>query len=364
MLVALALDPLCHVLLLRKGYPRDVATRGSELRLTTLSHGAGCACKIGAAQLLPLIESLPASTNPDLLVGAFTCDDAAVYRLSPELAIVQTADFFTPIVDNPLDFGRIAATNALSDVYAMGARPILALNLVAYSIPKLGPEALGEILRGGAEVADAAGVALGGGHSIDDREPKYGMAVTGVVHPEEVMTNAGGRPGDELFLTKPVGGGLVTTAAKRGLAENSLIERTTTVMCELNADAAISARAAGATALTDITGFGLLGHLHELCESSGTSAQIMAESVPVIDGVLELAVDDRCVAGGTRRNAEYAETFVQWGAGVSSERRVLLNDAMTSGGLLVAVPNDRMGVAVGTRIGHLSAGQPGTVAVE
>lgn len=334
---------------------------GSSLRLTALSHGAGCACKIGARELSSILETIPVAADSDLLVGADTRDDAAVYRLSPELAIVQTADFFTPIVDDPFDFGRIAATNALSDVYAMGARPILAINLVAYSIPELGPEALRKILLGGAEVTERAGVALGGGHSIDDPEPKYGMAVTGVVHPDEVITNAGGQAGDELFLTKPVGGGLVTTAAKRDLADGGLLERATAVMCELNAEAAVAARSAGATAMTDVTGFGLLGHLHELCAASDTVAEIEALAVPAIDGVLELARDDRCIAGGTRRNVEHADTFVEWDSDLGAERRVLLSDAMTSGGLLLAVPAEHAAQAPGTRIGRLTHGPAGRI---
>ncbi len=340
-----------------------MAATDSPPRLTALSHGAGCACKIGARELAPLLAALPAVTDPDLLVGALTRDDAAVYRLTSELAIVQTADFFTPIVDDPCDFGRIAATNALSDVYAMGARPVLAINLVAYSIPDLGAEMLGEILRGGAEVAQAAGVALGGGHSIDDPEPKYGMAVTGVVDPREMMTNAGGRAGDELFLTKPVGGGVATTAAKRELAPEGMVESATAVMCELNAEAASDAREAGATAVTDVTGFGLLGHLHELCEASRTSAEIDGAAVPVIDGTLELARQERCIAGGTRRNAEHADTFVEWDADLSPERRVLLADAMTSGGLLVAVPTDRAVSAPGTPIGRLTDDPRGRIVV-
>src|SRR3954454_165559 len=192
--------------------------------LTSLSHGAGCGCKLSAADLRPIVASLPRPTDPRVLVAADTADDAGVIALTPELAIVQTADFFTPIVDDPYTFGRIAATNALSDVYAMGARPVSALNLVAYPLETLGPEVLREILRGGADAAAAAGAAVIGGHSIDDPEPKYGMAVTGVVAPGEVLTNAGGRAGDALVLTKPLGAGAVATAIKRGLADEPLVE--------------------------------------------------------------------------------------------------------------------------------------------
>jgi selenide,water dikinase len=339
-----------------------MATGTPNRALTALSHGAGCACKISAAELAPLLDGLPAFEDDRLLVGAATRDDAAVYRLSDELALVQTVDFFTPIVDDPYDFGRIAATNALSDVYAMGARPVLAINLVAFSIRELGGELLAEILRGGAEAVAEAGIAIAGGHSIDDPEPKYGLAVSGVVHPEDVLTNAGGRPGDELFLTKPLGGGLVTTAAKRGLADAKTVTAATEVMCELNAGAAAEARSAGARAMTDVTGFGLLGHLHELCEASGVAAEVDARAVPAIRGALELAGDDACIAGGSRRNAEHAGSFTTWEIEEGSPARVMLTDAMTSGGLLVAAPRGAPGRGA-ARIGHLVEGPPGRITV-
>jgi selenide, water dikinase len=330
-------------------------------RLTELSHGAGCACKIGAADLRRLRAGLPTFADPALLVGLDPADDAAVYKLSDELALVQTLDFFTPIVDDPRDFGRIAAANALSDVYAMGARPVLALNIVAFSLERLGSEVLGEILAGGAEVAAAAGVAIGGGHSIDDPEPKYGMSVSGVVHPDQLLTVAGARPGDELYLTKPVGGGLITTAAKRGLAEPAWIEAAVEAMTTLNDRAAEAARAASAHALTDVTGFGLLGHLHEICEASGLSAELDAAAVPALPGALELAASGKAEAGGSRRNAADSERFADWDAEVPPERRALLTDAMTSGGLLAAVPP---GAAMtGTRIGRFVPGEPGRIAV-
>jgi selenide, water dikinase len=332
-------------------------------RLTELSHGAGCACKIGPAELRPILASLPAPTSPELLVGAATADDAAVYRLRPDLALVQSVDFFTPIVDDPYDFGRIAAANALSDLYAMGAKPALALNLVAFSLERLPGEVLAEILRGGADVATAAGAAIAGGHSIDDPEPKYGMAVTGTVHPDRVLTNAGARPGDRLFLTKPVGGGLITTAAKRGIAGADVVDRAIAVMAELNAEAARAALAAGATAATDVTGFGLLGHLHELCMASGVAAEIEAEAVPAIEGALELAAGGEAVAGGSRRNAEDAAGFTSFDASVAPERRLLLADAMTSGGLLVAVPEGRAREAPGVEIGRVNEGAAGTISV-
>jgi selenide,water dikinase len=325
-------------------------------RLTELSHGAGCACKIGATELREIRAGLPTFADPSLLVGLDPADDAAVYKLSEELALVQTLDFFTPIVDDPRDFGRVAAANALSDIYAMGARPVLALNIVAFSLERLGGEILAEILAGGAEVAAAAGVAIGGGHSIDDPEPKYGMTVSGVVHPDELLTAAGARAGDDLYLTKPVGGGLVTTAAKRGLAEPAWVEAAVAAMTTLNAEAAAASRAAGAHALTDVTGFGLLGHLHEICEASGVGAEIDAAAVPALPGALELAASGKAEAGGSRRNAEDAERFTTWSGEVTPERRALLTDAMTSGGLLAVVPP---GASMdGTKVGTLVEGEP------
>jgi selenide, water dikinase len=340
-----------------------VATSTDRVRLTALSHGAGCACKISAADLRQALAGLPASSDPNLIVSADTADDAAVYRLAPDLALVQSADFFTPIVDDPYDFGRIAAANAMSDVYAMGAQPALALNLVAFSLADHGADTLREILRGGSDVAERAGVAIGGGHSIDDPEPKYGLAVTGTAHPDEVITNAGGRPGDQLFLTKPIGGGLITTAAKRRLADDELIARVVAMMTELNDEGSRAAVRAGAHAMTDVTGFGLLGHLHELCAASGIAAQVNAEAVPVIEGADALARDEHCVAGGSRRNAADAASFTDWSPAVPRERRVLLTDAMTSGGLLVAVPPEGGSVAPGTRIGSLVDGPAGHIDV-
>jgi selenide,water dikinase len=313
--------------------------------LTSLSHGAGCGCKIGAADLRPILAGLPPVTDPRVLVGSATSDDAAVVRLTDDLAIVQTVDFFTPIVDDPYAFGRIAATNALSDVYAMGAMPVSALNLVAFPLEALGAEVLAEILRGGGDAAAAAGCSVVGGHSIDDPEPKYGMAVTGIVHPDEVLTNAGGRPGDALVLTKPLGAGTIATAIKRGLASPELIERGIAVMTTLNDVAARDARDAGAHALTDVTGFGLLGHLHELALASGCSAEVDSSAVPAIEGVLELLSEEGAIAGGTRRNRAHAETFTSFAG--SEAQRWLMCDAMTSGGLLAAVPGSMPGWVVG-----------------
>jgi selenide, water dikinase len=332
--------------------------------LTSLSHGAGCGCKLPAEAVHPLVAGLPRPDRPDVLVGYSTSDDAGVVKLRDDLAIVQTVDFFTPIVDDPYDFGRIAATNALSDVYAMGGEPVCALNLVAFPLEKLGAEVLREILRGGNDAATAAGCAIVGGHSIDDAEPKYGLAVTGTVHPDEVLTNAGGRAGDALVLTKPLGAGAISTAAKRGIAKPDLIARGVEVMTTLNRDGAAAARAAGVHALTDVTGFGLLGHLRDLALASGVAAEVESRAVPAIDGVTRLlAVGERAVAGGTKRNRVYAETFTTWAPGVQAPQRWLLSDAMTSGGLLAAVPADRAGEVPGAVIGRLVEGEPGTITV-
>ncbi len=329
--------------------------------LTSLSHGAGCGCKLPAAAIGPLLAGVPVYSDPNVLVGFENADDAGVYRVRDDLAIVQTVDFFTPIVDDPFDFGRIAATNALSDIYAMGGTPISALNLVAFSIADLGPSILTDILRGAAAVASDARVAIVGGHSIEDAEPKFGMAVMGVVHPDELLTNAGGRAGDELVLTKPLGAGAVSTAVKRGVSDVPLAEAIE-VMTTLNADASAAARAAGAHALTDVTGFGLLGHLHELVLASGVAASVDAAAVPAIAGVLELLDAGDAIAGGTRRNREHASEFASFGDGVSEARRWLVCDAMTSGGLLAAVPPGSS--MPGWTIGRLVDGQPGEIRVD
>jgi selenide, water dikinase len=334
----------------------------SAIRLTSLSHGAGCACKLPAAQLHALLGDLPRPTNGAVLVGTETADDAAVYRLSDGLAIVSTADFFTPIVDDPYDFGRVAAANAFSDVYAMGGTPLLALNLVAWSLEELGGEVLRDVLRGGAEVAAAAGVSVVGGHSIDDREPKYGLAVTGTVHPGRIVRNSTARPGDELYLTKPVGGGVASTAIKRGSASEELAHAAVEVMVTLNREAAAAALAAGASAMTDVTGFGLLGHLRELAAASGVAAEVDARAVPAIPGVIELlGSEEPPVASGSRRNRAWVDEVVRWAEGVPEERRWLLCDAMTSGGLLVAATPGSG--APGTRIGRLREGEPGRIDV-
>jgi selenide,water dikinase len=335
----------------------------TAIALTSLSHGAGCGCKLPAAALLPVVRALPPATAPELLVGSATADDAAVWRVSDELALVQTVDFFTPVVDDAYDFGRIAAANALSDVYAMGGRPLTALNLVAWPLERLGTDALADVLRGGLDVVRAAGAEVVGGHSIDDAEPKYGLAVTGAVHPDRVVTNAGGRAGEALVLTKPLGAGAVVTARKRGAAGDDLLARAVEIMAALNADASAAAVAAGASAMTDVTGFGLLGHLHALARESEVAAEVDAGAVPAIAGLAELLADDGAVSGGSRGNREYAAAFASFAAGVEPWRERLVCDATTSGGLLVAIDPARASEVPGAIVGRLVAGTPGAIAV-
>jgi selenide,water dikinase len=331
--------------------------------LTSLAHGAGCGCKLPAAALLPIVRDLPRSTDERLLVASDSADDAAVMKLSDELALVLTIDFFTPIVDDPYDFGRIAAANALSDVYAMGGLPLVAMNVVAFPLERLGGDVLREILRGGADVAIAAGAAIVGGHSIDDPEPKYGLSVTGTVHPAELITNAGARAGDALVLTKPLGVGAVVTARKRGLRDDALLAHAVATMAALNDAASAAARAAEAHAMTDVTGFGLLGHLHSLALASGVAARVDAATVPALDDVLELLEGGGAVSGGSARNREYAETFTSFEASVPEARRRLVCDATTSGGLLVAVAPERAADLPGPVVGEIVGGAPGTIAV-
>jgi selenide, water dikinase len=331
--------------------------------LTSLSHGAGCGCKLPAAELLPIVAGLDVGADSRLLVGSATADDAAVVALGGDLALVLTVDFFTPVVDDPYDFGRIAATNALSDVYAMGGRPLAAMNVVAWPLERLGAEPLREVLRGGADVVAEAGAMVVGGHSIDDPEPKYGLAVTGVVSPGEVLSNAGGMPGDALVLTKPLGVGAIVTARKRGGAGDGDVARAVEVMVALNERAARAARAAGAHAATDVTGFGLLGHLHGLARESGLAAEVDAGAVPAIEGVEGLLAEDGAVSGGSRRNREHAASFTTWDGGVAEWRRRLLTDATTSGGLLVALPAERAAEVPGTVIGRLREGEVGAIVV-
>jgi selenide,water dikinase len=316
-----------------------VTAPSTPVRLTSYAAGGGCACKIPPGELAELVGGLALPVLPDVLVG--TGDDAGVVRVAPDLAVVSTADFFTPLLDDPYDFGRVAAANALSDVYAMGGRPVMAVNLVGWPRERLSRDLLAEVLRGGADTAAAAGVPVVGGHSIDDPEPKYGMAVTGVVHPDRMLRNDAAEPGTPLSLTKPLGVGVLANRHKR---TGEYPTEAVAVMTTLNAAAAQAALAAGARAATDVTGFGLLGHLHEMMQASGTSARLDPAAVPYLAGARE-AAEAGFVSGGTRRNLAWVRPHLR-GTGLPETELLLLADAQTSGGLLVAGSLDLPGAAV------------------
>jgi selenide,water dikinase len=299
------------------------------MRLTSYAHGGGCACKIPPGELEEVVRGLTGQASADLLVGLDDGDDAAVLRIDESTAIVATADFFTPVVDDAYDWGRIAAANALSDVYAMGGRPVLAVNLVGWPRDVLPTELLTEVLRGGLDIAREAGCHVAGGHSIDDPEPKYGMAVTGLVHPDRLLRNDAARPGLPLTLTKPLGIGVLNNRHK---ATGEVFPQAVATMTQLNGEASELALAAGARAATDITGFGLLGHLLKLARASGVAAVIDSAAVPFLDGARE-ALRDGYVSGGTHRNLDWVRPHLA--AEVDEEELLLLADAQTSGGLLV-----------------------------
>jgi selenide,water dikinase len=309
--------------------------------------------------------------DPSVLVGPETCDDAAVYRLTDELALVLTVDYFTPIVDDPYAFGQIAAANSLSDVYAMGARPILMLSIVGFPRDRLPLGILGEVLKGGAEKAREAGVSVAGGHSIDDPEPKIGYVVAGLVHPARVWRNVGARPGDDLVLTKPIGTGIVSTAIKKGAAPAAAVDAAIRAMTALNRAAAEAAARVPVHAVTDVTGFGLLGHLHEMTAGSGVGARIGAGRIPLLPGVLDLAVAGM-VPGGTKRNLKATAGVTRWDPAIPEPLRTVIGDAQTSGGLLVATPDGdallrglaEAGVVGAARIGEVVGADPeGTIEV-
>jgi len=324
------------------------------------------------AELTHVLRHVVPVDDANALVGYSTGDDAAVYRIADDRAIVVTADFFTPIVDDPYDFGRIAAANALSDIYAMGARPLFVLNLVGFPRRLLPEGVLEEILRGGSEVARDAGVPTLGGHSIDDQEPKYGLVAIGEVDPAKMVTNAGARPGDVLVLTKPVGSGIVATAIKGGAASGEVISAAVASMATLNRTAAEAMMRTGVDAATDVTGFGLLGHLHKMLHASGASAEVKAADVPLLPSTRELAEAGH-VPGGTHRNLADLEGIVEFDDGIDEVERILLGDAQTSGGLLIAVPPERVealleeltGRVPGlARVGVVTEGEPGRIRVK
>jgi selenide,water dikinase len=306
------------------------------LRLTSLSHGGGCGCKLGPSDLRAIVSRLPRPMHPDLLVGIETSDDAAVWRVAPDVAVVSTLDFFMPVVDDPFEFGRIAATNAISDVYAMGGTPIHALAIVGFPVGKLPNEVMARILEGGAEACKGAGIAIVGGHSIDDTEPKFGLSVTGVVHPDRIWRNSTAAAGDWLVLTKPLGVGCHASGVKKGVltpdAYVALI-RTTTF---LNRAPAEAAHEVGVTAATDVTGFGLLGHAHEMAAGAGLTAELWIDALPELAAAREL-LGRGVIPGATRRTLEHYGADTRWEEGVTDLDRLLVADPQTSGGLLLAV---------------------------
>ena len=275
-----------------------------------------------------------------MLVGAETSDDAAVYRLNDQTALVQTVDFFTPIVDDPYFFGAIAVANSLSDIYAMGGKPLFGLNIVGFPSNRLPVEVLHRILRGARDKADEAGISIIGGHTVDDTEPKYGLAVTGLVHPDRVLKNTGARPGDAIVLTKPLGTGIITTAIKRGLADHDTIDLVIAMMSTLNRVAAKVLEDFEVHACTDVTGFGLLGHLKEMAQASRLDAEIFSPLVPILEPARDFA-GSGIIPGGTVSNLHFVADCVQWEGSVSDTQKHLLADAQTSGGLLFALPNEQ-----------------------
>ena len=308
----------------------------AEPRLTSLSHGGGCGCKIAPGVLAELLKDMPAGGSyPDLLVGSETSDDAAVFRLNESQAIVSTTDFFMPIVDDPFDFGRIAATNALSDIYAMGGRPLLALAILGMPVNTLSKQTIRDILRGGETVCRQAGIPVAGGHSIDSVEPIYGLAVTGVIDPLLVKRNSGAHSGDVIILGKPLGVGILSAALKKGLLKEggyrAMIELTT----QLNLPGEALARTGGVHAMTDVTGFGLLGHLLEMCRGSSLGAHIESARLPLLPGVLELAREG-ITTGASARNWQSYGNEVRLAPPIDGALRAILTDPQTSGGLLVA----------------------------
>lgn len=286
---------------------------------------------------------LPQVNDPNILVGTNTADDAAVYRVNDSLAIVQSVDYFTPVVDDPYTFGLITAANSLSDIYAMGAQPLFALNIVGFPSKKLSMDVLAEILKGGAAKAAEAGISVIGGHTIDDPEPKYGMVVTAVINPAQVVTNAGAKAGDILVLTKPLGLGIITTAMKKGLVSQDVIAEAIEVMSTLNKGAAEAMVKVGVNACTDITGFGFLGHLHELAKASRLGAKISLADVPVIQETWNLIRNNPgVVPGGTRKNLEFLKEDLIVNSGITEVDLLVLADAQTSGGLLISVTEDKL----------------------
>ena len=321
--------------------------------------------------LVQVLSKLPQISHPDLLVGNETWDDAAVYRINDDTALILTVDFFTPITDDPFDFGSIAAANSLSDVYAMGGKPLLALNVVGFPA-ELAKEYLGEVLRGGNAKASEAGCLIVGGHTIDDPEPKYGLSVIGVVEPGKQVTNSGAKPGDSLVLTKPLGTGIIATGCKQGKSSDEVLKGAVAAMTTLNRGAAEAMIKVGVNACTDVTGYGLMGHLRGMVRGSGVGAKIHFGKVPVLPGTWDL-LEQGVVPGGTHRNLEAVADTVQWDREMTEQQQLLLCDAQTSGGLLISVAETKLDdllsqlavsdVPVAAVIGEITLGPSGKIQV-
>ena len=319
--------------------PGELKFETGSIKLTRYTQGLGCACKLRPQELEKILKEMSAGSDPNILIDTRNSDDAAVYRINDTTAIVQTVDFFTPVVDEPYEFGAIAAANALSDIYAMGAKPLFALNIVGFPSNRLPMEVLREILKGAADKAREAGIFVLGGHTIDDPEPKYGMVVTGLVHPDRIWANSGAKEKDAIILTKPVGTGILTTALKRGLLDNKTKTEVISVMAELNKKAADIIGKYTIHACTDITGFGLIGHLSEVTVASRVNVELFAVRVPVFEETANLAAAN-IIPGGSVNNLNHFSRHVIWGNDISSITRLILCDAQTSGGLLFTVPQN------------------------
>ena len=348
------------------------STPTPAVRLTRTARRAGCAAKHPPGYLLPLLKGLPPVTDPRVLIGSNTADDAAIVRLDAERALVLTTDFFTPIVDDPFDFGQVAAANALSDVYAMGGTPLSALGLVGFPDQDLPVEILAEILRGGALKAKEAGIDVVGGHTIKTDEPIYGLAVVGEIHPDRVVSNAGARVGDKLVLTKPLGLGIIATANKQDRDTLGAMPEAIRIMTALNRDACEAMLEVGVHACTDITGFGLLGHLRNVVVASQVGARVRFDSVPMLEAA-RVYVAEGIAPGGTHANWRFLNDCVTYALGLTKEEQLLLADAQTSGGLLIAVPAERAdallralekrGTPAAAVVGEITDGPPGRIEV-
>jgi len=312
----------------------------SNIKLTSFTQGLGCACKLRPQELEKILKDIPIAQDANILIDTKNSDDAAVYKINNETALVQTLDFFTPIVNNPYDFGAIAAANALSDIYAMGAQPIFALNIVGFPSNRLPMEVLQEILKGAQDKANEAGISIIGGHTIDDPEPKYGMVVSGIVHPDKILSNANAKEGDAIILTKPIGLGIITTALKRGLADKTVEDYAIKIMKTLNKTAADVIAHFNIHACTDVTGFGLLGHLSEITQASKMDAEIFSNKVPIIQETWDFATSN-IIPGGSKNNLTYFSKHIEWKEQISEIEKIILSDAQTSGGLLFTVSQNK-----------------------